>query len=174
MVDEPLPEFDGVPTWLETPVTGVPPTSPPVQSRPGVLPLNELSWEHFERLCLRYVRSRASVVTSQLYGVRGQNQQGIDLYARLTEPARYEVYQCKRLKAFEADDIANAVGKFLKGKWGDKAKAFWIMTSHTIEDTEIADAIVAEQTRLSEHGIELGVFSLRRRVAIASLSDREA
>src|ERR1035441_4504936 len=123
MVDEPLLEIDGVPTWLETPVTDVPPTSPPVQSRPQVLPLNELSWEHFERLCLRYVRSRASVVTSQLYGVRGQNQHGIDLYVRLTEPARYEVYQCKRVETFEVDDIANAVGKFLNGKWRDKAKA---------------------------------------------------
>ena len=86
MVDEPLLEIDGVPTWLETPVTDVPPTSPPVQSRPQVLPLNELSWEHFERLCLRYVRSRASVVMTQLYGIRGQKQHGIDLYVRLTEP----------------------------------------------------------------------------------------
>ena len=140
MDDEPLHEIDGVPTWLETPVTDVPATSPPVQSRPQVLPLYELSWEHFERLCLRYVRSHASVVTTQLYGVRGQKQHGIDLYVRLAEPARYEVYQCKRLATFEADDIAKAVDKFLKGKWRDKAKAFKTMTSHPIEDTKIAVA----------------------------------
>ena len=146
MVDEPTFETDGVPTWLETPVTDVPPTSPPVQSRLQVLPLNELSWDNFERLCLRYVRSRASVVMTQLYGVRGQKQHGIDLYVRLTEPARYEVYQCKRLATFEADDIENAVDKFLNGKWRDKAKAFRIMTSHPIEDTKIADAVVAAQT----------------------------
>jgi len=154
MVDEPLVEIDGVPTWLETPVTDVPPTSPPVQSRPQVLPLNELSWEHFERLCLRYVRSRASVVMTQLYGIRGQKQHGIDLYVRLTEPGRYEVYQCKRLATFEPDDIAKAVDKFLKGKWRDKAKAFRVMTSHPIEDTKIADAVVAAQTRLDEHRID--------------------
>src|SRR5580704_12761610 len=122
MDEEPSLELDGVPTWLETPVTDVPATSPPVHSRPQVLPLNELSWEHFERLCLRYVRTRASVMTTQLYGVRGQKQHGIDLYVRLTEPARYEVYQCKRLATFEANDVTKAVHKFLKGKWHDKAK----------------------------------------------------
>src|ERR1035441_5869334 len=43
-------------------------------------------WEHFERLCLRYVRSRTSVVMTQLYVIRGQKQHGIDLCVRLTEP----------------------------------------------------------------------------------------
>src|SRR5260370_1315134 len=158
MVDEPLLEVDGVPTWLEMPVTEVPSTSPPVQSRPQVLPLNELSWEHFERLCLRYVRSRASVVMTQLYGVRGQKQHGIDLYVRLTEPARYEVYQCKRLATFDASDVEKAVTKFLEGKWRDKAKAFKIMTAHPIEDTKIADAIIAAQAQLSKHDIEFEVL----------------
>jgi hypothetical protein len=83
MDNEQLLEVEGVPTWLETPVTEVPHTSPPVESRPQVLPLHELSWEHFERLCLRYVRSCASVVMTQLYGIRGQKQDGIDLYVRL-------------------------------------------------------------------------------------------
>lgn len=158
MVDEALLEVDGVPTWLEMPVTEVPSTSPPVQSRPQVLPLNELSWEHFERLCLRYVRSRASVVMTQLYGVRGQKQHGIDLYVRLTEPARYEVYQCKRLATFDASDIEKAVTKFLEGKWRDKAKAFKIMTAHPIEDTKIADAIIATQEQLSKEDIEFEVL----------------
>jgi hypothetical protein len=158
MVDELPLEVDGVPIWLEMPVTEVPSTSPPVQSRPQVLPLDELSWEHFERLCLRYVRSRASVVMTQLYGVRGQKQHGIDLYVRLTEPARYEVYQCKRLKTLEASDIEKAVGKFLEGKWRDRAKAFRIMMSHPIEDTEIADAIVAATTQLSRYDIEFEVL----------------
>ncbi len=158
MGDEPPVEIDGVPTWLETPVTDVPPTSPPVQSRPQILPLNELSWEHFERLCLRYVRSRASVVMTQLYGARGQKQHGIDFYVRLTEPARYEVYQCKKLATFQANDITKAVNEFIKGKWRDKSKAFRIMTSYRIEDAKIADAVVAAQTKLSEASIEFEVL----------------
>jgi energy-coupling factor transporter ATP-binding protein EcfA2 len=95
---------------------------------------------------------------TQLYGVRGQKQHGIDLYVRLAEPARYEVYQCKRLETFEADDIVKAVDMFLKGKWRHIAKAFKIMTSYPIEDTKIADAIVTAETRLSEHDIEFEVL----------------
>jgi hypothetical protein len=95
---------------------------------------------------------------TQLYGVRGQNQHGIDLYARLTEPARYEVYQCKRLATFAGSDVEKAVGKFLKGKWRDKARAFRMMTSHPIEDTKIADAIVAAQTQLNNHDVEFEVL----------------
>ena len=45
-----LQEIDGVPTWLETPVINVPSTAPPTQTRLQVLPLNDLAWEHFERL----------------------------------------------------------------------------------------------------------------------------
>lgn len=158
MLSESQYEIEGVPSWLETPVTDVPGTTPPIQSRPQVLPLNELSWENFERLCLRYVRSRASVVMTQLYGLRGQKQHGIDLFVRLAEPARYEVYQCKRLATFEADDIAQAVNRFLDGKWKDRAKSFKIMTSHPIEDAKIAEAIVTADQRLTSFGIEFEVL----------------
>ena len=48
--------------------------------------------------------------------------------------------------------------KFLEGKWRDKAKAFKIMTAHPIEDTKIADAIIAAQTQLSKHDIEFEVL----------------
>ena len=78
MADDTWPEEVGVPTWLETPATGVGVTLPTV-TRPQLLPLNDLTWENFERLCLRYVRGRANVLRSQLYGVKGQAQHGIDL-----------------------------------------------------------------------------------------------
>ena len=59
MADDIWPEEVGVPTWLETPATSVGVTLPTV-TRPQFLPLNELTWENFERLCLRYVRGMAS------------------------------------------------------------------------------------------------------------------
>lgn len=146
-----------LPTWLETPPTDVAPTNLTV-TRPQLLPLNDLAWENFERLCLRYVRTRGSVVRAQLYGIKGQAQHGIDLYARLSEPARYEVYQCKKLKSLTAGDIANATAEFIDGKWFGRSKAFRIMTSHEIEDTKIAEAIEAAGTRLEKDGIEFEVM----------------
>ena len=54
--------------------------------------------------------------------------------------------------------ITTAAEKFLKGKWRDKAKAFRIMTSHHIEGTKIADAIIAAQSRLGTDEIEFEVL----------------
>jgi hypothetical protein len=158
MKDLNVEEIDGVPTWLETPATGVVPNPLPVQTRIQTLPLKELTWENFERLCLRYVRTRALVVMCQLYGTRGQHQDGIDLYVRLSDPGRYEVYQCKRLAKLVPSDIKKAIDKFLEGKWKDKAKAFRFMTAHPIEEKSIADAIVLGQERLNKLDVEFEVL----------------
>jgi len=157
MADDIWPEEVGVPTWLETPATNVGITLPTV-TRPQILPLNDLTWENFERLCLRYVRGRAHVLRSQLYGVKGQAQHGIDLYARFAVPARYEVYQCKKLSELTGDDIQRAVDKFLVGKWRAESKAFRIMTAHGIEDAKISESIEAAGERLEAVGIEFEVL----------------
>jgi energy-coupling factor transporter ATP-binding protein EcfA2 len=162
MIEEILWEGEGAPTWLETPATEVPALKPPVDTRVQLLPLNELTWEHFERLCLRYVRTQSFVVRAQLYGVKGQKQHGIDLYVRLADPPRYEVYQCKRLASFTAADVKKAVDTFLTGKWHDKSKAFRIMTSHPIEDTKIGDAIEAAAKRLEALDITFEVIGQER------------
>jgi hypothetical protein len=151
-----------VPTWLGTPVTDVPPVKPPVDTRAQLLPLNALTWEHFERLCLRFVRTQAFVVRTTLYGVKGQKHHGIDLLARLSDPLRYEVYQCKKLECYTGADVRKAVDVFLDGKWRDQSKAFRIMTSHPIEDTKIADAIETEAARLEALGITFEVWGQER------------
>jgi hypothetical protein len=162
MTEEILWEGEGAPTWLETPVMEVPALKPPVDTRAQLLPLIELTWEHFERLCLRYIRTQSVVIRAQLYGVRGQKQHGIDLYVRLSDPLRYEVYQCKRLSSFTAADVKKAVDTFLAGKWHDKVKAFRVLTSHPIEDTKIGDAIEAEAKRLEASGIAFEVIGQER------------
>jgi energy-coupling factor transporter ATP-binding protein EcfA2 len=162
MIEEILWEGEGAPTWLETPVTEVPALKPPVDTRAQLLPLNDLTWEHFERLCLRYVRAQSVVVRAQLYGVKGQKQHGIDLYVRLSDPLRYEVYQCKRLASFTAADVTKAVDTFLAGKWHEKAKVFRILTSHPVEDTKFGDAIEAAAKRLEVSGISFEVIGQER------------
>src|SRR5271166_3508622 len=162
MIEEILWEGEGVPTWLETPVTEVPALKPPVHTRAQLLPLNDLTWEHFECLCLRYVRMQSVVVRAQLYGVKGQKQHGIDLYVRLSDPLRYEVYQSKRLASFAAADVTKAVDTFLAGKWHDKAKAFRIVTSHPIEDTKVGDAIETTAKRLEALDITFEVIGQER------------
>src|ERR1041385_1232225 len=96
-----------IPTWLETPANSIP--KPPVHTRTQELPFSELRWENFERLCLRLARLESNVEHCQLYGTRGQQQHGIDLFARRRAPDGYSVYQCKREKKFDSGKIKSAV-----------------------------------------------------------------
>lgn len=155
--DDLVMEDDGVPTRLETPVTTTPVVLPTV-TRLAVLPLHTLQWEDFERLCLRYARGQGTVVRSQLYGIKGQEQYGIDLYVRSSDPPHYEVYQCKKIENFSATTISKAVDKFLKGTWHNRTKAFRIMTSHPIEDAKIAEAIEAAAEILEARQITFEVL----------------
>src|SRR5215217_9162841 len=49
-----LPGSTPVPVWLELPASSA--VNPPVETRRQELPLTELRWEDFERLCLRLAR----------------------------------------------------------------------------------------------------------------------
>jgi hypothetical protein len=86
----------------------------PVATRLQRLPLAELTWENFERLCVRLVSKDSDVEFAQAYGVRGQDQEGIDLYVRKCSNGRYVVWQCKRYQKFDEGDVAKAVRRFIK------------------------------------------------------------
>lgn len=157
-------DFEGtesIPSYLELSPTGTA-SSLPVVTRPQILPIAELTWDNFERLCLRYVRSLASVDRCRRCGVPGQDQGGIDLYARFRNPAHYSVYQCKKVKDFGRHEIDKAVEKFVEGKWQASAKVFTICTSHPSEDTRIADAIEDAATRLDSLGIKFDLLGPER------------
>lgn len=70
--------------------------APPVVTKLQVLPCHELSWQNFERLCVRLASLDGDIDHCQLYGTSGQNQHGIDLYARGKLTNKYRAYQCKR------------------------------------------------------------------------------
>ncbi len=94
------------------------PTEPardlPIATRLQKLPLTGLTWENFERLCVRLVKKDPEAEFVQAYGLRGQDQEGIDLYIRKRSNGRYVVWQCKRYQDFKKAEIAKAVRKFLK------------------------------------------------------------
>jgi hypothetical protein len=56
--------------------------APPVVTRPQLLPFRELTWPHFETLVARVVRIYAEPEQCQIYGMPGQAQKGIDIFAR--------------------------------------------------------------------------------------------
>jgi NACHT domain-containing protein/restriction endonuclease len=146
-----------IPAWLETPpLTSV---KPPVATRAQELPFVELTWESFEKLCFRLARLESDVKHCQLYGTRGQDQKGIDLYARQKHTGVYSVYQCKREKKFGPAKITEAVDKFLAGEWADRAKKFVLCTTESLASTERAEEFEKQQALLGSKDIEFIAWS---------------
>src|SRR3972149_7192111 len=145
-----------IPSWLETsPISQV---KPPVETRVQELPFGELWWEDFERLCLRLARLEANVEHCQIYGVPGQNQEGIDIYARQKFSEKYRVYQSKRVNNFGPSKIKKAIWKFTEGEWVSKTDTFVLCTKESLVSKERADELETQSALLREKGITLLVW----------------
>ena len=141
-------DLQAIPSDLEeAPTTD--PISPPVDTRVQELPVNELTWENFEKLCLRIVRTEGEDQGSRRYGVRGQNQGGIDFYSRLRN-GKYATYQCKKYAKVNPSDLVSAVSRFLEGSWAKKSDRFVFCMASSAESTNLSDEIIRQTDRLAE------------------------
>lgn len=144
-----------------------PEVDPPLTTRIQELPLNELTWPDFQRLCARLAQRQGHVEHVQEYGVPGQKQDGIDVYIRRRVPAKYAVWQCKRYQKATASDVTAAVDDFLGGDWVPRCDEFALcITCHT-EDKHLADEIEKQSRRLRDVGIAilpLGLTQLSARL----------
>jgi hypothetical protein len=130
----------------------------PTNTRPQLLPLGSLEPKDFERLCYRVTRLEGTVEECRLFGVNGQAQDGIDLYARLQDGS-YMVVQCKRSSGeFPAAKITAAVDVFLKGAWVKKCEKFVLAVTANMEPTQAGDRIEEERSRLAKQGIAFEVW----------------
>ena len=87
----------------------LPQSLPPVTATQHELPFMQLSWEQFERLCLRLIQARGYKLVEHLG--RAGNEQGRDIIA-WDEDISVAV-QCKRVKKFTAADGRREIGKLL-------------------------------------------------------------
>ncbi|MCX6843660.1 MAG: NACHT domain-containing protein [candidate division WOR-3 bacterium] len=145
--------INSLPSWLSTP----PRTEilPPVETRDQRLPLDQLEWRDFERLCCRLVAQEASIEFCRLYGTAGQQQEGIDFYARALDLKKYWVYQCKRVENLGPAHIEKVVTDFLAGEWRDKTAKFVICTSATLSERKCAEEVERQREVLRKSGIGL-------------------
>lgn len=144
--------IDDLPSYLSTPPSS--PVLPPVETLVESLPYEALRWEDFERLCLRCARAESDVELANLYGTRGQDHAGIDLYARLSNGS-YRVYQCKNEGDFGPAKIRGAVEAFLSGKWASTAHELVLCTRESLRPTQRSDEFEAQARALASRGIKL-------------------
>ena len=139
----------------------------PVRERAQTLPVNNLSWESFQRLCVRIAQRYGNVERCQEYGLPGQAQEGIDIYVRKVESSKYSVWQCKRYQQFHPSLIKKAVSDFLDGSWASKTDEFVLAVSVETEATNLVEAIEAQGDRLRERNIQflpLGITQISERL----------
>lgn len=172
--DDVASEFEGpgkglTEPWLWTPPDEQP-ADPPIVAKLADLPLGDLSWENTERLFLQLLKSQGSILWAKLFGTRGQDQEGIDAYARLRAAPRamaanpgdapgpddrpYVVLQSRRVRALTPSKIARAVDDFLAGTWPAKTGTFYYATTYDLTDTKLDKALRDASARLADVGIE--------------------
>ncbi len=162
--DEPSSEdgspSDPLPAWLDAPPQGQPPIL--VTTAPQVLPFEGLTPENFEKLVVRLIRLDADVEHCQQYGIRGQDQHGIDLYARLRVAApsgrRYRSVQCRNVATMTDTDIAATVEEFLAGRWAARSDVFVIATRVSAVRTDRAEAVEAATEMLWPAGVRFEMW----------------
>ncbi|MEV6009145.1 NACHT domain-containing protein [Streptomyces sp. NPDC051976] len=159
---------------------------PPVETREQLLPFERLAWENFERLNLRLARARGQVrhavdhvpadsprrtmsqhqaVAAGLYGTRGQDQEGIDLYVRLPQeewsPDGTRCYlslQSRRIAKLTGAKLLKAVTDFLEGDWAVVTRVFVYAVSLSGVDRDFADEVRTQRERLTALGIGFEVW----------------
>ncbi|NLI72042.1 MAG: NACHT domain-containing protein [Bacteroidales bacterium] len=123
-------------SYLHTPSQTI--IDPPIDTNIQVLPLEKLSWEDFEKLCLAIVQTDFSINDCEIYGIKGQSQEGIDIFARKAN-GRYNSYQCKRYQKFDLSDINKAVEYFKSKDFYSKSDMLHLCTSCEWNKTQVQD-----------------------------------
>ena len=148
-----MSEPNTIPHWLkENPAESL---RPPVVTRIQELPFAALTWKNFERLCYRLACTMANVERCRLYGNEGDDQEGIDIFARTSHTEKYIVYQCKREKDFGPQKIRDAVGEFLSGEWLEKSREFTLCTQESLQGRQRAEAFEEMAAKLRQHDVVL-------------------
>ncbi|WP_066374770.1 hypothetical protein [Herbidospora mongoliensis] len=125
-----------------------------------MLPIDQLEWVDAEHLFQRLLQI-VERVDARLFGVAGQAQDGIDVYARRSVPPTnegdgervYAVLQSRRVKTLTAARIKKAVNDFLVGEWADKTASFYFATSFDLRKTQLDTEIRKQSERLAQLGI---------------------
>ncbi|MFA6103473.1 MAG: NACHT domain-containing protein [Victivallaceae bacterium] len=138
--------------YLHTPSTSK--IEPPIDSTVNELPIEKLEWEDFEKLCLRIAQIEHSIDDCEIYGVKGQKQDGIDIFAR-KDNAKYISYQCKRYQKITESILKKAINEFKKGKWFLKCDEFKFCTTFSLNTVQLQDKFSDFKIELCKSGIDL-------------------
>jgi len=140
------------PQWLRDEPDGSAP-DPPVRTQASLLPFTQLTWQDFERLCLRLSERGAKVEAAWSYGKPGYAQHGIDILVRMPDGS-FHVWQSKRHSSMSKEKVKAAVRLFLKHKWAKEATRFVLAVACEFKSPALVEAIEEARAFLKAKKIE--------------------
>ncbi len=137
------------------------PVLPPVRPLATALPLGDLTWEQFEALCEELVRTRDDIEHVSRYGVPGQQQAGIDIWARRKDGG-LAVFQCKRIARMDQRRLREAVGLAV-ANWSN-ADEVHLYVSSDLRAVTLQDAIreLTDSRDSAPHVVIWGLHEISR------------
>lgn len=139
-------------SYLHTPPQII--VNPPIDTTIQELPFEELHWEDFEKICLALVQLDFSINDCEIYGIKGQAQEGIDIFARQSN-GRYSSYQCKRYQEINSTSIDKAVNYFKSKDFYGKSDSLYLCTSCSLNTKQVQDKFEELKTELEKEKITL-------------------
>ena len=120
-------------------------------------PFHELDEYRFQKLCRDLFIKEPNIAWATVYGVRGEPQQGIDVYAQRRLDDGIEVGQCKRYKEFSPAQIRAASEEFF-AHWAywqnQRIRRFILFVTADISSRQHIAAIKEQQERFRSVGID--------------------
>lgn len=123
------------------------------------LPLHQLRWENFQKLCAQLIQHHYEHTTQTFeYGRTGQAQEGIDVTWRLPLARKRHVAQVKRWKKIGAADIEKWVSEFCDGTLVDGTEMYLLCLSNDLLDTQLIEAWAKAQRVLETRGVRSEIW----------------
>lgn len=131
--------------------------------RPGEIPpFHKLGEYVFQELCRDLFDKEPGIATCDIYGVRGQSQDGVDLLAHRSNGDGIEVGQCKRYADCPPEEIRKASKDFFDcwDRWSkENVKRFILFVACDLSQRQRQDEILIQKQRFTKHGIVYEAWS---------------
>lgn len=125
-------------------------------------PFHKLNEYVFQELCRDLLDAEPDITICEVYGVRGQSQDGIDLLAHRTAGDGIEVGQCKCCEDFPPREIRKASDEFLAhwNRWSkENVKRFVLFVASDLDTRQRQDEILKQRSRFADFGITYEAWS---------------
>lgn len=119
---------------------------PPVHTNLQELPFEKITWQNFERLCVRLMERTTELRGCRRHGEAGEDQAGIDLYGFREATAKFTVCQCRNVENMAPNLIRSAIEDFLSDVWAPVSDTFILAVRDNLT-TEAKSLEIAAQTQ---------------------------